>query len=327
MLYNNHSISRLDKFFAENYVRIWGERKGCLSTFLFHGVFRDKNECRNELLDIQQGITVKHLETFIEYFLDQQYFFVRQNDILNGLDPQKKYALMTFDDGYYNNIYAIDILKKFQVPAIFFISTNHILEQKTFWWDVISRERWKQGASREKIIREQNFLKMKKNDEIENYIMVQFGHHALRPICDVDRPLTVNELKNLSRQPFVEIGNHTSNHAILPNYSYDAAKDEMLQAQNHLQEITGIKPAAVSYPNGSFSDETVTAAKEVGFKIGITTWEGKNYLPLNFNNNELFCLKRFTLWGDGRFVGECDRTRSDFQLKSSLKELLGKVKK
>ena len=325
MLYNNNFISRLDKFFAEYYVRLWGERTGCLSAFLFHGLFRDQKECRNEIVDIQQCITVKHFEAFIEYFLDQGYLFVGQNDILKGLDPQKNHVLITFDDGYYNNTYAVDILKKFQVPAIFFISTSYILEQKAFWWDVIARERGKQGASREKISREQNFLKTKKSAELENYLIDQFGPNALKTIGDVDRPLTVAELKNLSRQPFVEIGNHTSGHAILTNYSYDAAKDEMRQAQNHLQEITGSRPIAVAYPNGNFSDEIIAAAQDVGFKIGITTLEGKNYLPLP--NGELFCLKRFTLWGDGRFVGECDRTRSDFQLKSSLKELLGKVKK
>ena len=152
MSYNNSNfLSRLDKFFAENYVRLRGERKGFLSTFLFHGRFRDEDECRNESLDIQQVITVKQFESFIQYFRDQQYSFVGQDDILKGLNPQKKYVLITFDDGYYNNMHAIDILKKFQVPAIFFISTNHVLEQKSFWWDVILRERKKQGVAKERI--------------------------------------------------------------------------------------------------------------------------------------------------------------------------------
>ena len=328
MSYNHKGfLNRLDKFFAENYARLGVEHKGCLSAFLFHGLFRDKNECRHEFLDVQQGITVKHFEVFIEYFLHQQYSFVRQEDILKELDLQKKYALITFDDGYYNNIHALDILKKFQVPAVFFISTSHVLEQKSFWWDVISRERHRQGASPEKIAQEQKSLKTKKNHEIENYIVEQFGGKALKPIGDVDRPLTIFELKSLSSQPFVEIGNHTSNHAILTNYSYGEVKDEMFKAQNHLQEITGITPIAVSYPNGNFIDETIIAAKEVGFKIGITTLEGKNYLPLNFQADDLFCLKRFTLWAQSRFPDECLRARSDFQLKSFLKKILRKVKR
>jgi len=321
MFYTNHDlVTKLDKFFAENYVRLWGERKGCLSTFLFHGLFREERECRYDLLDIQQGVTVKHFETFVEYFLDQQYVFVTQQDILKGLNPEKKYVLITFDDGYYNNMHALDILKKFQVPAIFFISTNHILEQKCFWWDVIARERWKKGASHITISREQNSLKTKKNHEIENYIIDQFGRDALKPICDIDRPLAVHELKTLSCQPLVEIGNHTHNHAILTNYSYEEAKEEMLAAQKSLEAITGVLPPAISYPNGSVSDETIAVAKEVGFKIGITTLEGKNYLPLHSQSNESLSLKRFILWGNNRFIDECERARSDFQLKTFLKE-------
>ena len=140
----------------------------------------------------------------------------------------------------------------------------------------------------------------------------------------MDRPLTADELKNLSLQPFVEIGNHTHTHAILTNYSTAANKEEMLQAQDNLEKITGTRPLSVAYPNGNYSDGIVVAAKDVGFKMGITTLESKNCLPLK--NSDLFCLKRFTLWGNGRFAGECDQTRSDFHLKSSLKELLGKAK-
>lgn len=174
-----------------------------------------------------------------------------------------------------------------------------------------------QGLSRDTISREQNFLKTKKSNEIEDYIVEQFGVKALRPICDVDRPLTADELKDLSLQPFVEIGNHTHTHAILTNYSTAAAKEEMLQAQDNLEKITGTRPLSVAYPNGNYSDGIVAAAKDVGFKMGITTLESKNYLPLK--NNDLFCLKRFTLWGNGCFAGECDRTRSDFHFKEFFK--------
>ncbi len=67
---------------------------------------------------------------------------------------------------------------------------------------------------------------------------------------------------------------------------------------------------SIAYPTGNYSDEIIAAAQEVDFKIGITTLEDKNYLPLQ--NYEVFCLKRFTLWEDGHFPAECDWTRSDF---------------
>lgn len=317
-------INRIDKFFAQHYVRFLGERPGCLCAFLFHGLFRDQQERRYDLLDVQQGVTVAQFEAFVEHFLDKKYAFVTQQEILSGLSPEKRYAYITFDDGYFNNVLALDILKKFRVPATFFISTNHILQQKCFWWDVLARERWKQGMSLQKIGQEQNSLKSRQNHEIEKYVTDLFGAKAFAPIGDVDRPLTVDELKHLSRQPFVEIGNHTSNHAILPNYPYESAKAEMAQAQEHLKAVTGITPIAVSYPNGSYSAETLAAARDVGFKIGITTREGKNYLPLAPEGDQMLNLKRFTLWSEACFDNECSRARSDLQLKSLLRDVLKK---
>jgi peptidoglycan/xylan/chitin deacetylase (PgdA/CDA1 family) len=317
-------LTKPDQFLARNYVRWRGERRGgCLSTFLFHGLFRDPSEFRSQEWDSQQGITLEHFEAFIEYFLALGYAFVGQTDILEGLDPEKKHVLITFDDGYFNNTHAVDILKKLRVPALFFISTNYVLEEKAFWWDVVVRERIKRGASRETVRQEQIYLKSKRSDEIDQYIFDQFGAGALKPVGDVDRPLTVAELRDLSQQPFVEIGNHTCHHAILPNHSFFEIRKEIFQAQDHLQEITRTRPVAIAYPNGHFSDETVAVAKEAGLKLGITTWEEKNYLPLS--GNDLFFLKRFTLWGSEPFIGECDRARSDFQPKSLLRRFLKKI--
>jgi peptidoglycan/xylan/chitin deacetylase (PgdA/CDA1 family) len=319
-------LNHLDSFLAQNHVQLFGERQGSLTTFLFHGLFRDSSEYRQDLLDIQQGITVKQFENFIEYFLGQKYNFVGQKEILAGLDPQKKHILVTFDDGYFSNILALPVLKKFQIPAVFFISTSHVIQQKNFWWDIVSRERFKRGAGPKAIWREQNWLKTKTPPNIEEYLVEQFGMKALLPVSDIDRPFTVEELTDFSRQPFVEMGNHTHNHAILTNYSYPQVVEEMMQAQNALREITGSLPSAVSYPSGKCTKETLAAARECGFKMGITTLEGKNYLPIVPESDRMLSLRRFTLWGTKNFRRECERARSDFQLKSSLRRALGKAK-
>ena len=159
-------INRVDELFTQDHLRLWGERKGCLSTFLFHRLFRDKSEFRHDLLNIHQGVTVEQFEIFIEYFLEQHYELVRPKDIVSGLEPQKKHVLITFDDRYLIDHLAVGVLNKFQVPAAFSISTNHILKQKSFWWAVIARERWNKGVSADKIHQEQISLKAKKNDEI-----------------------------------------------------------------------------------------------------------------------------------------------------------------
>src|SRR6185503_14729774 len=94
----------------------------------------------------RHGTSVSHLRQLIEYYLDSGYRFIGPPDLLRGLDAGGKYAMLTFDDGYYNNVHALPILQEYRVPAVFFISTNHVRQNKCFWWDVLHRERMAQGA-------------------------------------------------------------------------------------------------------------------------------------------------------------------------------------
>ena len=95
-------ISNLDELLSDNYVRFFRE-KNSLITFLFHGLFKNKEEIEINCINPQQKITVDKFRQFIDYYLANDYLFVTPQDILNGLNPEKKYILITFYDGYFNN--------------------------------------------------------------------------------------------------------------------------------------------------------------------------------------------------------------------------------
>lgn len=62
----------------------------------------------------------------IEYMKNNGFTFLRSDDLLSG-NITNKSVLITFDDGYQNNfINAVPILEKYNIPAIFFISTGSI---------------------------------------------------------------------------------------------------------------------------------------------------------------------------------------------------------
>lgn len=315
------AINSIDKFVAENYVHIFNE-KNSLATFLFHGLFNDKAEIGLNHVHPQQRITADIFRQFIEYFLKHDYLFISPDDIVNGLKTDKKYVLITFDDGYYSNKLSLEILKEYKVPATFFISSNHIAENKCFWWDVVYRERIRRNSSVEQIIEESAILKRKKNDEIEQYIFVNFGKKALEPISDIDRPFAPSELLSFAKEPFVFLGNHTANHAILTNYTYSEIKDEISVAQDAILKLTGINPIMISYPNGNYSEQVLNISKEMGFKLGITINQNKNYLPISFEGIDPFLLNRFTLWGNKDIKKQCNSFRNDLHLRSSLLKLL-----
>ena len=109
-----------------------GQESPALVSFLFHSLFQDERERNYDLLDPQQGITVKMFRRFVEYFLEKGYLFVSPEDLLGGMATTGKYILLTFDDGYCNNLRSIPVLEEFGVPAVFFLSTDHIQHQKSF---------------------------------------------------------------------------------------------------------------------------------------------------------------------------------------------------
>jgi peptidoglycan/xylan/chitin deacetylase (PgdA/CDA1 family) len=144
------ALSKVDEMLASLCLSVAGE-SGSLLIFLFHSLFQDGDEARAGVIDPQQGITVDMLQEFLLHFKEQSYRFVSPDDIVKGLEPRGKNVLVTFDDGYYNNIRAFPILEQFKIPAVFFISSDHIKHEKAFWWDVAFREFRKRHRTDENI--------------------------------------------------------------------------------------------------------------------------------------------------------------------------------
>lgn len=262
-----------------------------LLIFYFHGLYTSSSEKEKKHVDPQNNITVREFEEFIDYFQHHKYQFIKPEDLSGDLSKDQPYAMITFDDGYFNNTLAIEILKKHEIPATFFVTTKNIIENKSFWWDIIYKYRTKQGINLETIRKEQASLKNYKYSYIEDYITQNFGFESFKSWSDIDRPLNEYELKNLARNPFVSIGNHTHNHAILTNYNKEEIKEEFALSNKILFDITGIIPISTAFPNGNFNNLVLEVAEEVGFRFAFTTQSGVNYLPIK--NNTLNLLDRF----------------------------------
>ncbi len=217
-----------------------------LLVFFFHGIFQSLKEKNLNHTDPQNNMTVEQFVAFIEYFLSHNYKFILPKDLMSGLENDQPYAMITFDDGYFNNMLAIEILNKYKIPAVFFISTKNMMENKAYWWDIIYKYRSKQGCSIENIQSEQNWLKDFKYCFIDDYILKTFGMEAFTPWSDLDRPFSKDEIKQLILNPLVAFGNHTHNHSILINYNKEEIKKELSVSNKILFEVTGTLPIAIA---------------------------------------------------------------------------------
>jgi peptidoglycan/xylan/chitin deacetylase (PgdA/CDA1 family) len=312
------AVRMTDKTIANLYLSVRQER-GALLCFLFHSLFVNEEQIAENLIDPLQRTTVLKFRQFIEYYLESGYRFIRQNDLLGPLDPDGKYAIITFDDGYYNNLLALPILEEYGVPAIFFISTDHVREQKCFWWDVLYRERAAQAASPAEIYREGIALKTLRTKQMEEILCHRFGPDAFEPRGDVDRPFSETELRQFAQSPLVHLGNHTADHAILTNYPDDEVLAQISTAQRWLQEQTDKPILSIAYPNGAFTPAVIKLCGELGLKVGFTVQPTKNLLPLP-DSAAMLQLGRFATHDGDSIRSQCRTYRSDILIYNTFRE-------
>ena len=306
-----------DRLLTKAHFSLVGERSALL-IFLFHVVFEDAEEIEQNIVPPVLGMLRDEIRDFLSYYQQHGYRFVSPDEVLSGLPPGK-FCLITFDDGYFNNLRVVPVLEELNAPGLFFISTNHVLENRAFWWDSIYRHRMNESTAPNVIESELASMKSKTHIDIESYVREQFGPSSLRPVGDLDRPMTASELKEFAAHELVHIGNHTSDHALLTNYDAAGVKDQIATAQDQLKSMLGEAPKIISYPNGNHSDEICRIASEVGLECGITVRPNKNLLPMNNAPLANMKLGRFMPSGNEDIEEQAFNIRSDVRLARRLK--------
>jgi len=303
-------VRRADAALAHGYLACFPERNA-LVCFTFHSLFRDPSEIAKNLVDPLQRTTVDQFRQFVEYYLHHDYQFISPETIAGGLKADGKYAVIGFDDGYYNNTLALPILEEYAIPATFFIASNYVRDNRSYWWDVLYRELSIRGVPQPTIGLEGLAQKHLHTEEIEARLCWRFGPRAFNPRGDIDRPFTPAELRDFARSRHVYIGNHTAGHAILTNYLSAEIRVQIQSAQETLREITGITPMAIAYPNGAYNDAIAQTSQELGLKVGFTTRQHKNPLPLESQATSLLTLGRFCLHDGSPILSQCRTCRAD----------------
>ncbi len=308
-----------DRWLASTSLRLFGERPGVMS-LLFHGMFADERELASAPLDPapQQAMTVSGLRRLIEHFLTYDYRIVSPAAI-EGLEPNGHYLILTFDDGYANNHKVLPVLDEFGVPAVFYISANHVRFGQPFWWDVLYRERTRRGLAPDLMEREKAMLKGWTHDRIAQYLDAEFGASALKPVGDLDRAFTPAELRHFGSHPQVVLGNHTADHAILTNYPDAGIASQIGEGRDAIETMSGIRPDSISYPNGNYDARVVAASRAAGMRTGITLELQKDRLPVPAERDGHLRLGRFVLRGSPYLERDCDTLRSSHSLIRTLR--------
>lgn len=276
-----------------------------LAIFLFHGVIK-KNIYRI------RNYTNKHIETSVfeqcVKSLSSMGHAMSMDDVLASMSsgeslPCNSFAI-TFDDGFENNLSeAAPILKKYNVPACFYVTSGFIEKNGMSWIDQIELclERfspkelimpWQtKPYNLDGIELERSFLnEVRKNvkgsrdinpNEIVQIIYDQCGEKVIASNDDpLDQKLTWAQVHQLSRDPLFTVGAHTHTHPILGYLNRAQMKVEidtpieMLKSKANISEVRHF-----SYPEGfqgSFTEETIKLLKAQGVVCSPTAIEGIN---------------------------------------------------
>jgi len=192
---------------------------------------------------------------------------------------------ITFDDGYADNLPA---LRDIGVPVTVFISTGHVADGRTFWWDELVRllhtataadpltvalgddsRTWpaRDAPQREFARRSiHGWLQVQSPERIEA-ALAQVRAWACAPAGDDPRPLTVDELRELARH--VTIGAHGRRHVSLRWATPEIQHEEMQGSRLDLAGWLGTAPDGFSYPFGvpgrDVDDSVRRIASDVGY--------------------------------------------------------------
>jgi peptidoglycan/xylan/chitin deacetylase (PgdA/CDA1 family) len=91
-----------------------------------------------QLLCVSPRFFEEHLE-----IISRHYRSINLQDLGKGLrggHALQRSVAITFDDGYFENLYqAKPLLERYGVPATFFLTSGYIGEHREFWWDDLER--------------------------------------------------------------------------------------------------------------------------------------------------------------------------------------------
>lgn len=257
----------------------------------------------------------------VENFDEQMHLLATHFNVLtlsDALNKLKHHTLppcavcITFDDGYADNyLNALPILKRYDLPATFFIVSGFLNENRMWNDDIVETIRQHENPILDLTALGLGLYDIdtptKKSQvakQLENHLkyLPFFEREAkckaianLTPSLPQNLMLTHEQLKLLSDEASMEIGGHSVNHPILTKIEPLEGKREISDCKTQLEKIIQKPVRFFAYPNGKFevdfNQQHALFAKECGYEAALSTnWGGVS------QKSDLFLLPRFTPW-------------------------------
>ena len=253
---------------------------------LYHGVTKFNSEGI-------ENISGKHMEAK-EFDKQMKWLSENKNVVtLKEVNNTPDSVAITFDDAFKNvHDVALPILKKYDLPATFFITTGFVGTDKIFWVDKVEHminyskntileldlytRTFFPVLTKEGKLNSMNsikaFLKKAKpkiRDRIINDMKLQTDWNEEK-LAENYETLSWGDVRNLDDTPKYEVGGHSENHEILSYLSSDELNYEVKHCLETLSNQLQRTVDSFSYPEGQeehYNKEVISVLKNNGVTI------------------------------------------------------------
>jgi peptidoglycan/xylan/chitin deacetylase (PgdA/CDA1 family) len=265
---------------------------------MYHDLAADDDE-----LTVWQAVRVSAFRRQLAY-LREHYELVDldhlveidRHDFRNDVSG-RPLAVITFDDGLRGNAeWLLPIVEREQVPVTVYVATRHVETGEPNWCDravnalqgrhpvtidlgAVGLGRFRVdapgGPARWNQI--QALLDAAKTRSAGNgpllaeLVESQAGRPVGRPAL---APLTIAQVQELARSPYVTIGSHTHGHELLTLLDPTDARRTIVDSVERLERWTGQPVRHFCYPNGSVDARIAELVAELGFATATTVAKG-----------------------------------------------------
>jgi peptidoglycan/xylan/chitin deacetylase (PgdA/CDA1 family) len=252
---------------------------------MYHGVPR---QGRLQPLDCasfeRQIVFLKRNCTFIHA---EQYALTRSS-------LRQPAVLLTFDDGFRNNAeVAAPILRRHNVPAVFFVASRHCTPGRYLWFTYLrmlkaffpgsvvrlnGKSISLKGADRERGIQEVTRQLLKLNphpratyDAIESQLPALESFVRAEILADEGQGMQPDQIGHLAQDPLFTVGAHTVDHPQLTRCESTEVAHQLAHNKAWLENVTGKVCDQFAYPEADFDRSVLEQCRRLGFQQAFGT--------------------------------------------------------
>jgi peptidoglycan/xylan/chitin deacetylase (PgdA/CDA1 family) len=227
----------------------------------FHGVASRRYP--NIPLQVQPRLIISELKEIINR-LKKNFSFLTPDEFFLS---NKSGLLLTFDDGFANNYTNVfPVLKELETPAIFFVSTQHIINPKDWL------------------------------PSVKSFVMKHWKRMEEIPKCiaaDLFDGMTEQQLAKVAKNPLITIGGHTITHPFLTKCRNEELTYEIKESKKMLEELSCNVVKYFAYPTGDYDFKVIDAVRAAGYMAAFA--ENSRQI-----GNSLFEIPRVGIYSSGQ---------------------------